>query len=362
MKVIIDTNIYLNFYRKRADQSIEFLDPLTELVDTKKFELLLPTQVKGEFLYNKNRVIIEQIIALTTGLQVQAPLPDFVKGSQESKSLIKAIKTLKRIQIKTVKQYMDRATNPKSRINTDINRLFRKAVLLDSNQASILKSAYSRVLKGLPPIKKKNKFGELGDSIIWETLLRDCDDDDLIIIAADGDWSEKEKPNIINKVLKDEWSKKTNGKKLKLYNNLGKFINDNSPKSKKPISKQMIDKDEQLLFGGISGAARVQLANNATTIKSFGEQVTTTFGITTQICNCCGKTFRSDPYSFATMMGNGNKCPDCVGLFVGECKICMKCGKHYHDSLCSFSLTTFENACPDCQSNPAISLDDSYLN
>ena len=47
MKVVLDTNIYLNFFRKRDDQSLVYIKSLLNLIEKKKFQLILPIQVKN---------------------------------------------------------------------------------------------------------------------------------------------------------------------------------------------------------------------------------------------------------------------------------------------------------------------------
>lgn len=357
MKVIIDTNIYLNFYRKRADESLLFIKALIDLVKKGKFQLILPVQVKNEFLYNKEQVVKEQLIALDSGLDVKVILPDFIKKSREVKRLKSAVKTLIEVKNCTIVEYKKRAFNPRSNINKGISNLFKLASVLDGTE--LIQRAYFRNLQGFPPRKDNRSFG---DAIIWETLLEHCSDDDLTIISADGDYSSDEKPKKIHSFLEAEWSDKTNGKTVVLYDNLGKFINDISPKINKPISKELIEKDDYQLSSGILDIAKAHLVDQSSGLVRFGEHVTTAFGITSQICSCCGKSFQSNPYSLTTFTGSWNKCPDCAGLFVGECKTCRKCNKHYHDGLTSFSLTTFENLCPDCQSTRGISITDNYIN
>lgn len=349
MKVVIDTNIYLNFYRKRDDQSLLFIKPLIELVENNKFQLILPVQIKNEFSYWKDAIVKEQIKCLEDGLKVTMQLPDFINKSREVKKLNTAIKSLRTLKNKAIDEYRKRSFNPSSNINIGINKLFNVAIKVDG--ADVVQRAYFRTLQGYPPRKGNGSFG---DAIIWETLLELCPDDDLTIVSADGDYASSEKPKKIHGFLEKEWADKTDGKSVKLYDNLGKFINDNSPEKKKPISKELIEKDEQKLSGGIFDFV-TKFADGAFALTSFGEQIATTLGITTQVCNCCGKSFQSNPYSLTTIAGSGNKCADCAGCFLGEGKTCSRCGKHYHEELVTFSLTAFRNLCSDCESNRSIS-------
>ena len=54
MKVLLDTNIYLNFYKRKNNQQLKSLDILLDLIDKKKIILLFPKQIEDEFIRNKN--------------------------------------------------------------------------------------------------------------------------------------------------------------------------------------------------------------------------------------------------------------------------------------------------------------------
>ncbi|MBU0667776.1 DUF4935 domain-containing protein [Patescibacteria group bacterium] len=343
MKVLLDTNIYLNFFRKRDDQSLLYVKALLELIEKGKFQLILPLQIKNEFLYNKEVVIKEQINELNEGLKVTMKLPDFISKSQEVKKLNKAVKTLDAVKKRTIEQYKKRALNPNSNINKGLSKLFGVAKEIDGS--GVIQRAYFRTLQGYPPRKGNRTFG---DAITWETLLEFCADDDLIIISADGDYSADEKPKRINNFLESEWLHKSGRKTLKLYDNLGRFINDNSPVKEKPISKEMIEKDEVQLTGGL-----LELARHYTDLS---DKLTTSLGITTKKCDCCGDNYQTSPYLTSAFTTNGNKCLQCSGLFMGECKLCKRCGKHYHNSLNALTFSIMRDLCDDCQPSSSLTI------
>jgi hypothetical protein len=316
-----------------------FVKALFELIKRKKFQLVLPLQVKNEFFNNKEEVIKEQILELDNGLKVTMSLPDFIKNSQEVKKLKSAAKTLNELKNKTIEEYRNRSFNPKSNINRNISRLFQVAQEVDGND--VIQRAYFRTLQGYPPRKGNRTFG---DAIIWETLLEHCADDDLIIVSADRDYSADEESEKLHSFLEAEWVNKTNGKTVKLYKNLGKFINDNSEQKRKPITKELIDKDEHQLAGGILDIAKSCLFQYANASDNFNASL----GITTKSCDCCGQNYLSNPSSLK--VGSGNKCSNCDGLYVGQGKTCSRCGKHYHDSTGALSyMVTLDDRCPSCQ-------------
>jgi len=325
MKVILDTNIYLNFFRETDNQPLLYVKALLELIKNKKFQLILPVQVRNEFLINKEDVIKWQINKINSGLNVTMQLPVFIEKSQEGKGLKSAIKMLGKLKNRTVKEYERRSLDPKSKINTGINKLFRVAKEVDGTE--IIQRAHFRTLQGYPPRKSNRSFG---DAIIWETLLEYCADDDLIVVSNDIDYRPDKNSEIIHSFLATEWANKTNGKTVKLYRNLGKFINDNSPQKKKPITKELIEREELQLYGGIFD---VEKTYKAQYIK-FPEK-------DLKHCDCCGVIFQQNPYSLNTLVGNVDRCTNCA---VGEGKTCHRCGKHYHDS---FDVFVFESSCVD---------------
>lgn len=282
------------------------------------------------------------MVDLDDGLKVTMMLPDFIKDSQEVKKLKRAVKILNGLKDKAIEKYKERSLNLRSRINTGINKLFQVAFEIDCDE--VVQCAYFRTRQGYPPRKGNRTFG---DAIIWEALLEYCADDNLVIVSNDSDYREEEKSKKIHSFLESEWYRKTSGKTVKLYRILGDFINDNSPRNKKPINKELIEKDLQQLYDGFMDAAKPCVSS----LAELSERWNADLGITQKICDCCGQNFQSNQYSFNPFIEDENKCSDCAGPFAGVGKTCRECGKHYHDGLNYFSSITLYDVCPDCQLN-----------
>ena len=95
-------------------------------------------------------------------------------------------------------------------------------------------------MKGNPPRKSDHSYG---DAIIWETLLKEGKNDNLVLITKDGDFAEihKGKP-AISQFLFVEWRIKTKKKKrVVLYKSLAEFVN--SFNKKETIKKEIVQKE-----------------------------------------------------------------------------------------------------------------------
>ena len=113
----------------------------------------------------------------------------------------------------------------------------------------IFKNAFFRSLKGNPPFDSKNdrregdkyKYGDkYGDFIIWESLLSFFrkKEDKLIIISKDTGWYNTNEKEDLNDFLTEEWTNKTDSKKIASFLTITDFIEKFSDK------KEVVKKDE----------------------------------------------------------------------------------------------------------------------
>ena len=209
MKIIIDTNIYLNFYRLQGKQSIKMLQNLIKLLEDKKIQLVLPKQIEDEFIRNKESVYSEHVLKFAENLSVKLTIPLLIKDSPNVKQLNNVIKRLNVLSKKVVEDYKKRVLNSNSKINKLLNKLFGLAIKLEDT-GDILQLAYFRTLRGNPPRKKNSTFG---DAIIWESILENCIDDDLVFISGDGDFESAILSGQMDELLKSRLSGENQGEK-----------------------------------------------------------------------------------------------------------------------------------------------------
>lgn len=249
MRIIIDTNIYLNFYRLTNDQSLKLIDQLIKLINDKKIELILTHQIRDEFYRDKNIVFKEYLNNLNNAFDKDLRVPKFLELNKKSKDVIALLSKTRKALTEFKKEYWNRVLNSKSTINKKVESLFRLCTLKEETK-EILEVAYYRTIKGNPPRKSNSSFG---DAIIWETILKYFCEDDLIIISGDGDFESDIKKGEINEFLFNEFNC-INKKNVKLYKNLGEFIN--TVTKKQTITKKIIIKEKEI--------------NNLSSIKSSG--------------------------------------------------------------------------------------------
>ncbi len=350
IKLIIDTNIYLNFYRLDSEQSLEMIKNLTQLVKSRKFQLILPKQIENEFIRNKNSknaIYTDHILSFEKGLDVQFKIPHLIKSSQQIEQIKKVINKLNGLKKKAVDDYKNRVFNPSSKINQHIKTLFSHAYRPIETEL-ILQKAWFRTLRGNPPCKGNSSFG---DAIIWETILDQCVEDDLILISGDGDFESEINKEKIHELLSAEWLQKTN-KSLKLYTKLGSFINENITNKKKQIKQETIQEENRLnsIFTNFEqlNYTTTPVPPNESSRLILGQvgASATNWGRIKNRCYCCGAEI--DDLSALTAF-SFDKCENCRNQF-SPGQTCGKCGKHFHRNWLFTTINYLnDNRCNDCQ-------------
>lgn len=241
MKLFIDANIYLDYFRASTEK-LASLRVLRRLLIQKKLRLIIPEQTKREYTQNRHntveetRTLINQQIKQLTTLSGYPPI---VKDWGEMKSVEKKLQNIKGDLRKLIERY-DNLTIEEE---TDADILIKSNFKLGECKAEdkgILDKAYIRYMKGSPPRKTDNSYG---DAIIWELLLEDCGEDDLTIISRDRDFMSIQRgQKILNIFLRKEWEDSST-KKISFFNSLGKFINHFEKKA--IIKKEVIENEEK---------------------------------------------------------------------------------------------------------------------
>ena len=353
-KIILDTNIYLNFYRLDGGQSVEMLKNLNKFIEAKngKFKLILPRQIEDEFIREKNSgtaIYGDHILNFKKGLEIQFKIPSLIKSSQKIEQINKVVKKLNTLREQAFEDYKNRVFNPNSKINQQLGNLFSNAVRPPESD-SLLQRAWFRTLRGNPPRKNNSSFG---DAIIWETILDQCTDEDLILISGDGDFESEIKKGDIHELLSLEWANKSN-KKLTLYKQLGTFINEHSKTKKKPpIDKETIKEEERLNsafslpFTTLSDQVMYQGLNLSDSFNFNEGRVTfplTSGTIGNRKCTCCGA--QVDLLNTTYSVLGETRCENCR-YTISPGFTCSKCGRHFHREV--FTVLTDMSLCDECQ-------------
>ena len=249
MRVFIDTNIYLNFFRTLSESNSEKINSLKVLRSNLKknnIELIFPNVSQNEF-YKNLPIEKDRYIASIKSTRLEMPAYPIVSRDPKQKNRIKEIKKeLETEKKKIIRNYLK---NADSTTREDIEFLINNAANIHEDD-SIIERANKRRLLGYPPGKSKMEH-HIGDEVVWEMLLAKCSGDDLTIVSGDNDWreldfnNEQSKPKI-KEFLKREWTKSSR-KKLHFYATLGEYINDNLElQEKDKIPKQEITEEQTL--------------------------------------------------------------------------------------------------------------------
>jgi len=320
-----------------------------KLIADGKFKLILPQQIEDEFIRNKNgksAIYGDHILNFQKGLEVEFKVPYLIKSTKKIEQIRNTVKKLKSLKEKAVDDYKSRVFNPRSKINQQLRKLFSQAHRPNETDV-ILQRAWFRTLRGNPPRKDNSSFG---DAIIWETILDQCIDDDLILISGDGDFESEINNGDIHELLKTEWTNKSN-KKLILYTELGLFINQQSKNKKKSINKETIEEERRLnlIFTGSASTGTSLLENQS---EYNGIKLSQSLGIPDGLlnikntCACCGAEIHG--INLYGPLGS-NRCDNCRGYFSSGLT-CSKCGRHFHRDSIGIITTSFGNSiCDLCQ-------------
>lgn len=241
MKIFIDTNIYLNYFR-RSEVSLSSLKELKKLIGRKKLKLVLPVQTRDEYLRNRNGIAerSRDLIVRETDLKLMFPAP-FVKGWPEAARVQKRVEATRKAYRELLKKYDTTVSMERTPADVLIQQLFKSAEVLEDSE-DVLRRSYFRYLRGHPPRKTD---GSMGDAISWELLLVKAKDD-LVIITGDGDFAEKRRGDTyLNGFLEKEWRAKCDGKTIKLYNSLGEFIN--AFERRETVKNDVVKKEKELI-------------------------------------------------------------------------------------------------------------------
>lgn len=200
IKIFIDTNFFLDFYRSNTDK-------LKILKDLKKHSsyLVFPEQVYSEFLRNRDNILSFLLENFVRSCKINIHDSSLIQNLNDFKKLKKIKKDFQNT-FKKIKNYLEDIKN-----NIDKDPVYKAFYALYNSTKSkrysidenLIKKAHERYLLGNPPGDNKKT---IGDQLIWEILISNLEEN-LIVVARDKTY----KNNSL--FLKTEFKKKT-GKEL----------------------------------------------------------------------------------------------------------------------------------------------------
>lgn len=221
-KIFIDTNIFLDFYHYSNDD-ISKLQSLEFLSDDHEVSLLITDQIVNEYRRNRDGKIADALNTFRKS-DISMSIPRLADQFEKKDELQKAIGKARELK----KELLVEIDGNISANELSADKLFEKFTekdllfgsdVLETTQSDI-KNAEIRMSIGNPP----GKQGSMGDAINWEILLRVvANNEDIIIISGDSDFSSKLDATQLNAFLKKEWEEKK-GSNILFYNSLSSFL------------------------------------------------------------------------------------------------------------------------------------------
>lgn len=304
--IFIDTNKYLDlFCYKDTKDSLALLDLVIKLVNDKKIRIILPNQVQEEFDRNKEKVFLEFDKNAQNISSVCSPDIPFL-DKDKIKKINKQVAEVKAEYNKKLLEFRNLTTEK-------IEVLFGLCTKLEETE-DIINKGHLRTIKRNPPGKGSDSFG---DAIIWESLLENCSDSDIIIISRDIDFASRINNREINPYLKKEWHSKEQ-KNIKLYVSIVEFINFVFPRHRK-IGAEIIKQEREasilsrsVINGGfVSGQIAVPLMSGSVFSASANTFPVSGILSSQKKCKICGKIYLDESVRFAASVYLYDVCPDC---------------------------------------------------
>lgn len=191
--IFIDTNILLDFYRARTDQSFALLERIQGIQD----QAIATYQVEMEFKKNRQAAIKEALNNLKALQKITCP--SFLRGSQILKTAQKRLRESDQRVTKLRGRIEEALHNPTQRdpvyqaaqrlfASTGNHNLNRCNEALYKERYRIRRDAFKRFILGYPPRKRADTA--IGDAVNWEWIVRCAKPDkrDVVIVSRDSDY------------------------------------------------------------------------------------------------------------------------------------------------------------------------------
>lgn len=181
MKILIDTNIYLDFYRSNKEGIVL----LSELL-VQNDRIILTDQIIIEFERNREKVLRTVLKNFEQESKLGGFTSSLLNDMEEFRELLVARKLYKSKIDKIIKIITGMLENPaEDEIAVFFKELVDRAMANHNvwyTNYAIIKDAHARKLIGNPPTTIDRC--SIGDEINWEILLKNVDDN-IIIVGRD---------------------------------------------------------------------------------------------------------------------------------------------------------------------------------
>ena len=244
MKLFIDTNVLLSFFHLTSED-LEELRKLVALIENGEIELLLPDQVRYEFIRNRASKISDALKRLgNTKFNIEFPV--FCKDYSQYTEIRNLQKEVDKKHAELVEQVTSDAIMMGLKADAIIGELFEKAHTIEITE-TIRQSALRRTEIGNPPGKK----GSIGDAINWECLLATVNQHESVtLVSGDSDYASPLSEVSLNEFLALDWQN-TNASEIIFFNKISEFFKSQYPQIK--LASE-VEKDLLIVRLGQSGS------------------------------------------------------------------------------------------------------------
>lgn len=225
--LLIDANIYLDFYRFSKDD-LEELRKLAQLVREGEIRLYVNQQLRDEFMRNREKVLADSLKGVEEAMP-PARFPQVLRNYQRFTDLDTARNAYAAEVEKLVSRARKDAAERKLPADELLDDLIDPARDMEITP-EIVQAAKDRYDRGNPPGKRTSS--SYGDAITWTALLHHHPKKEpLDIITSDKDYLSPMRRQQLHEFLEDEW-KTLKDSEVKVYEDLGSYLQAHYPNIK----------------------------------------------------------------------------------------------------------------------------------
>lgn len=181
MKLYVDTNWFLSFYQSNHER----LDVLP-IARQQAPMFVLTEQNVAEFRRNRAAIFQRMRDNVVKSVSVNPYTTTILRGLDEHRRLLEQANSLKKAGEELVRKIdgMEASLAIGDPVMLTFYEILSRCTLIKVTDADIQR-AERRKARGIPP--SSSKRDTIGDEVIWECLLRACEED-LAIVSLDGDF------------------------------------------------------------------------------------------------------------------------------------------------------------------------------
>ena len=181
MKIYVDTSWFLSFYQSNHERR-----HVLEAVGGKSHLLVMTEQNITEFRRNRAALLRQLREQVTKSTRAQPYTTSLLLGLDEHRRVIALSQALKDAGDALAMRIdaLETSLEQPDQVLLTFNEVLTKCTVVNVTDEDVVR-AQRRKARGIPPSSGKRET--IGDEVIWESLLRGCEED-LAIVSLDSDF------------------------------------------------------------------------------------------------------------------------------------------------------------------------------